>query len=93
MAVKRILPIILLFMISNDLSAQSVQAVKNRFMGREVTIIDPGRDPDGFFPKGPASVCVEGPPQRQCYTAPQEFGNNPTIDVVQLEKDLSALLF
>jgi hypothetical protein len=63
-------------------------------MGRQVTIVEPEReDPDGFFPKGPASVCVEAPPQRQCYMAPEAFGNSPTVSVVQLEKGMSALLF
>jgi hypothetical protein len=62
-------------------------------MCREVTIIEPEHDADdtdGFFPKGPASVCVEGPPQRQCYTAPKEFGNSPTVAVVQLKRDMPA---
>jgi hypothetical protein len=49
------------------------------------------------FPKGPASVCIEGPPSRQCYTAPSPggfpFGNNPTATVVELKKDLPAVLF
>ena len=63
-------------------------------MWREVTLIDPGpADADDFFPKGPASVCVEGPPQRQCYTAPKEFGNSPTVEVIQLDKDTPALFF
>ncbi len=62
-------------------------------MGREVTVVEPEREPDGFFPKGPASVCLEGPPQRQCYSAPQEFGNNPAIVLVELKKDMPALLF
>ena len=63
-------------------------------MGREVTITEPEKaDADGFFPKGPASICVEGPPARQCYTAPEEYGNNPEVDVVQLTKDITALLF
>ena len=65
-------------------------------MGREVTIIEPEHDADdtdGFFPKGPASVCVEGPPQRECYTAPKEFGNSPTVAIVQLRKDMPAILF
>jgi hypothetical protein len=63
-----------------------------KFMGREVTITEAEVE-DDFFPKGPASVCLEGPPQRQCYTAPQEFGRFPTAAVVQLDKDTPALLF
>ncbi len=63
-----------------------------KFMGRQVTIIEPQHTDDGF-PKGPASICVEGPPKRQCYMAPNDFGNNPKVTAVQLRKDLPALLF
>jgi len=62
------------------------------FMGRQVTIIEPQHTDDGF-PKGPASICLEGSPKRQCYTAPNDFGNNPKVTAVQLRKDLPALLF
>jgi len=65
-----------------------------KFMGREVTITEPERaDADGFFPKGPASICIDGPPQRQCYTAPEKFGNSPKVEVIQVEKNLPALFF
>jgi hypothetical protein len=64
-----------------------------RFDGRAVAISEPESDPDGFFPKGPASVCLEGLPQRQCYTAPEEFGRDPKVALVQLEKDMPALFF
>jgi hypothetical protein len=76
-------------------SAQSVSAVHSlpKFMGREITVTEPERDADGFFPKGPASVCIQGPPRRQCYTAPTDFGNSPTATVVQLKKGVPALLF
>jgi hypothetical protein len=63
-----------------------------KFMGREVKVIKPERE-DDFFPKGPASVCIEAPPQQQCYTAPKEFGNSPTVALVQLDKDTPALFF
>ncbi len=75
--------------------AQSVGSARQdlpKFMGRDVTIIEPELE-DGLFPKGPASVCVEGPPQRLCFTAPKQFGKSPTVIVVQLKQDLSALLF
>jgi hypothetical protein len=85
-------------------SAQSASRGSDlpKFMGREITVIEPERQddfPDGGppFPKGPASVCVEGAPRRQCYTMPADgnfpFGNNPTVTVVQLERDLPAILF
>jgi hypothetical protein len=63
-----------------------------KFMGRQVTVFTPELDAIGF-PKGPASVCVEGPPLRQCYTAPEDFGRDPMVEVVQLEKDNPVLLF
>lgn len=93
-------PIILvgLLLLGSNSPGVAVQSVRSanglpKFMGREVTIIKPERE-DDYFPKGPASVCIEGPPQRQCYTAPKEFGNNPTtVALVQFEKDTSALLF
>ena len=94
MPVKLIIVGALLFLGTNA-SAQSVRrdGDLSKFMGREVTITEPERDPDGFFPKGPASVCLEGLSQRQCYTAPKDFGNSPAATVVQVEKDMPALLF
>ena len=84
---------VLLFFGSWDVGAQSARAkALPKFMGREVTVVTPELDEDGFFPKGPASVCVEGL-QRQCYTAPKSFGRAPTVTVVQLSKDMPALLF
>lgn len=93
MTAKLIILAVLLFMGSKNVTAQSPQHNKEplKFMGREVTILEP--EHDDFFPKGPASVCIEGPPQRQCYTAPQASGNRPTATVIQLEKDVPALLF
>jgi hypothetical protein len=92
---KLIILAVLVFLGSTDTEAQSILASQNlpKFMGREVTIIEPELDADGFFPTGPASVCVEGPPQRQCYTAPKGFGRSPTVAAVEVVKDLSALFF
>lgn len=64
-----------------------------QFMGRDLTITTPPLDADGNSPQGPASVCVGGPPARHCYTAPQEFGKDPKVDMVQIEKDKLALFF
>ena len=89
MAVKILIPAVLLF-----LSSMAIGQDRPKFMGREVTITESKKaDADGFFPKGPASVCVEGPPQRQCYTAPEKYGNNPEVELVQLTKDMPALFF
>ena len=84
-----ILPLLVVLTIAN---AQSKRTASLKFMGREVTITEPEVE-DDFFPKGPATVCIEGPPQRQCYTAPDTFGRSPTVTLIQVEKDLPALLF
>ena len=64
-----------------------------KFMGNDVTITKPPFDPTDMFPKGPATVCVETKPQRQCYTAPEDFVKDTTVSVVQLDKETSALFF
>jgi hypothetical protein len=64
-----------------------------KFMGRTITVTTPGfEDAEHMFPKGPATVCLEGSP-RQCYTAPEKFGGNPEISVVQLDKNTPAVFF
>jgi hypothetical protein len=94
MTVTVIIPAVLLLLGSNHLGAQAAPArVLPKFMGRDVTVVVPETDTDGFFPKGPASVCIEGPPRRQCYTAPKDFGRSPTVEVVQLGENMPALLF
>ena len=91
---KLLIPALLVFLGLNDVVAQPRPGQDlPKFMGREVTMTVPELDADGFFPKGPASVCVEGPPQRQCYTAPKGFGIDPKVALVQVEKDIPALLF
>ncbi len=80
--------ILLTFLLTLGASGQSLP----KFMGRQVTTIKPEME-DDYYPKGPATVCVEGPPQRQCYIAPKEFGRNPQISVVQLAKGTPALFF
>jgi hypothetical protein len=87
--------VILFSLVAFAANAQSVPGKQTvpKFMGRDVTITDPGTDEDGFFPKGPATVCIEAPPQRQCYTAPKDYGRFPEVTLVQVEKGMSALLF
>ncbi len=41
----------------------------------------------------PASICVDWPEQRQCYTTPQGYARSPQASSVQISKDLDALLF
>lgn len=80
---------IVLFLVSNGASAQSA----TKFMGREVTITEPEHDADGFMPKGSASICIEGPPQRQCCKAAELYGHNATAGVIRIEKGMPALFF
>jgi len=61
-------------------------------MGRDVTITEPELE-DGFFPKAPATVCIEGPTQRQCYAAPERYGRHATVAIVDLEKGMPAIFF
>ncbi|HVO97736.1 MAG TPA: hypothetical protein VMT15_06695, partial [Bryobacteraceae bacterium] len=57
------------------------------YMGRQVTVVDPGtEDPDGFYPKGEAKVCVQGQAQKDCYTAPKGVGRIPRLSVIELRK-------
>jgi hypothetical protein len=64
-----------------------------KFMGREVTITEPPLDSTGFYPTAPATVCVEGPPEKQCYVAPEGYGRSPAVEVVQIERNTPALFF
>ena len=74
-----------------DARAQSI-VHGPKFMGRDVTIHVPA-PLDEYFPKGPASICIEAPPSRQCYTMPKEFGNRPRVELVEVTKGVPALLF
>jgi hypothetical protein len=79
----------LLFILAEGMGAQNLPT----FMGRKIEITEPQRDADGMFPKGPAAICIVGPPQRQCYTAPDDFGNSPKVTLVQLKKGMLAIFF
>jgi hypothetical protein len=94
MATNSLLPGLLILLIVETIPAQPTpkQAIPD-FMGRKVTVVEPETDADGFFPTGPASICIEGSPQRQCYTAPKDFGRAPGVSLVQVDKDTPALLF
>ena len=63
-----------------------------RFMGREVIITEPETDADGYFAKGSASICIEAPPERQCYTAPDRYGHGQS-ELIFSEGNTPALLF
>jgi hypothetical protein len=89
MAANLTVTLTLLLTVSQDIDAQNVPT----FMGRKLITMEPKREADGMFPMGPASVCIMGPPQRQCYTAPEDFGNAPKVAVVQVKKGTAAILF
>ena len=55
---KLIVAFFLLFLGSKNTGAQSARQDLPKFMGRELTISEPQTDEEGFFPKGPASVCI-----------------------------------
>lgn len=84
------------FLLYSQAPSTSDSQTSPTFMGRKVVINDPGPK-DDYDPKGPASVCINGPPHQQCYTAPvtdnSPFGNRPAVSVIQLKKDMPALLF
>jgi hypothetical protein len=62
-----------------------------KVMGRVVTVTKPKLDDSGMFPEGPATVCVAGP--RLCYTAPEKFGRDPEVSIVQVDKKTDAIFF
>jgi len=63
------------------------------FEGRKVSVQMGHWVDDGAEPGTPATVCIEGPPRRQCYTAPGDFGRTPYIRPLALGDGASALLF
>src|SRR5579862_1151859 len=65
-----------------------------KFMGREVVLYEPAKDDgSGDPPKEPAKLCLEGPPKEQCYATPEGYGFEPTVQIVELSKEKSALFF
>jgi hypothetical protein len=96
MGVRVIISTVLVFSGTEEISAQSAPRKDSlKFLGREVTIVQPEFDADGF-PKSPdprAIVCLEGLPRRQCYSSPPEFWRNPLVSMIQVQRDLPALLF
>ena len=74
--------------------AQSTKAADvTKFMGRAVVLTAPKPDPATLNLKDFASVCLEGPPERQCYSAPEAFWDSPQVSLVDLGEGTSALLF
>lgn len=71
----------------------AVETLPARFEGRTVTITIPEQLPNGFETKGTASVCIEGPPVRQCFTPRDNNRVLPAVEIVSLKPGLPALLF
>ena len=63
------------------------------YRGRQVYVVDPGTDEDGFLPKAEAKVCALGGPEKGCYVAPKGFGREPRLTVVHLREGEPALFF
>jgi hypothetical protein len=76
------------------MEAQVVARGENlpRYKGREVTLIKPELDANGF-PVSPAMLCLEGLPHQACYTAPEGFGKSPTVMIIKVREDMPALFF
>ena len=93
MVTKSVIPAMLLLLCSNAIG-QTIHRSPEvpRFMGREVIITEPETDEDGFVAKGSASICIEGPAQRQCYTVPDRYGHGQS-EFVEPKKNMPALLF
>jgi hypothetical protein len=62
-----------------------------KFQGENVVLTE--AKPDNSGVQDPASICVEWPEQRQCYTTPQGYGRAPDASTVQVSKELDALFF
>jgi hypothetical protein len=62
-----------------------------KFQGENVVLTEVKADNSGV--QAPASICVEWPEQRQCYTTPQGYGRAPSASKVQVSKELEAMLF
>jgi hypothetical protein len=73
--------------------AMATQLTSVKFERRAVTVTVPNLDKDGFFPEGPSTLCIEGPPRRECYTAPKDYGIKPKVEIIELSKGKPALLF
>jgi hypothetical protein len=88
--------VLVLLAIAMGASAQTVHRSPEtpKFLGREVVLYEPAmKDEPGVFPAGPAKVCIEGPPQEQCYTMPDDFGWNLKVKVEEILKGVSILFF
>lgn len=89
---KPIVRLLLIALAATALRGQNFENSISEFMDRKVTITEAEKDARDF-PKGPATICLEGPPKRQCFAPPRDFGLVPTAEVVQLKDGIPALLF
>lgn len=56
------------------------------FEGRPIEVSTPASDDMGFHPLGRTTLCVEGPPRRQCYASPEGYGFRPEVKLIELSK-------
>jgi len=83
--------ILLIFGLRDNACAQQLPA-SPKYLGHIVKVRIPEQEGDGS-PKGSASVCLELESNSQCYKAPKDFANNPSVTIVQLTADETAILF
>jgi hypothetical protein len=62
-----------------------------KFQGENVVLTEAKPDDSGV--QAPASICVEWPEQRQCYTTPQGYSRSPGASTVQVSQEVEAILF
>jgi hypothetical protein len=63
------------------------------FEGRPIVVSTPASDNMGFHPLGRTTLCVEGPPRRQCYQSPEGYGFQPQVKLIVLGKGQPAIFF
>ena len=92
---KLIVAAFLLLYGSGQLRGQSQPQRLPEYLGRKITILEAKLDENGFPPNdsAPSMICLEGPPRRQCYSAPKDFVKEAAVEVVPFSKNTPALLF
>jgi hypothetical protein len=71
----------------------AVTRTMGTFEGRPIVVATPKSDATGFHAEGRTTLCLAGPPRRQCYESPEGYGFLPQVKVVQLSKGSPAIFF
>ncbi len=77
-------------------AAQSLPAATRTmgtFEGRPIVVATPASDLSGYHPEGRTTLCLEGPPRRQCYASPEGYGFQPQVKLVEIDKGQRAIFF